>query len=194
MKRVLFLFCFFSMFLQVSAQTATVNPKMDEIITALEKTQFMETYRTYKDSTESKILEINLKKNLSEQEVGKVKIAYRQSQSKFNAIINQLKRDLGNSSTRKMLRKSPDIFIKSYEIQLEAAKKYCNNTFHIKADLILKKDGIDQVQLAEILMKTFFELFKSFSEYQLSQEIFNMTYLETKLIQPLQFKDWDNIK
>jgi hypothetical protein len=193
MKQAFFLIAFLMLKVGVSAQSPATNPKMDEIIAVLEGTEFIQDYKAYRDSTEAKVLELKLNDNWNAAEIGKVKIAYKQSKNKFDAIWSQLKRDLTNPATRKMLKKSPDRFVGSYQVNLDAAKKYCNNNFHVKADDLLKKDGLSIDDL-KILVGTFFELFNTFRSNQATNETFNAAYLDEKLIQPLRFKVWDKVE
>jgi nucleotidyltransferase/DNA polymerase involved in DNA repair len=197
MKKGLFSFACLLLLTQLSAQTpasvTTSDAKMDELIAALESTPFIKNFKEYRSETEAKILELKLDTQLNPKDVGKVKIAYRQSQLKFDAIVDQLKRDLASNTTRKLIKKSPDVFAAGYQLKLDDAKLYCNNNFHQKADLLLKKDAMDS-ETIKLLIDTFFSLFKSFTDRNKTDNAFNAAYLDAKFIEPLRFKTWEKVE
>ena len=98
----------------IHAQSAS-EKKMDALINALDETKFIQEYKEYKNETESKIAEIKLNTELDAKAVAKLKIEYNKSKFKFDAIIDQLKRDLSNSTTRKLMVKSPTTFSDTYQ-------------------------------------------------------------------------------
>lgn len=170
------------------------NPKMDEFIGLLESTSFIKDYKNFRSDTEAKIMELKLETQLDPKAVGKLRIVYKQSQFKFDAIIDQLKRDLANASTRKLIKKSPELFSEKYQNQLDDAKSYCNNNFHQKADILLGKgDAVDPVTMS-LMIDTFVSLFKSFMDKKANDRLFNAAYLDAKLIEPLRFKAWERIE
>lgn len=192
MKKTLFVVFLALSSTLLTAQSAA-EKKMDALISALMETKFIVAYKEYKNETEAKISELKIETTLDAKEVAKVKIAYNQSKFKFDAILDQLKRDLANSATRKLILKSPNTFSNTYQRKLDEAKESCNNSFHKKADLLLKKDALD-TQTLELLMGTFFTIFKSMSEQKKASNEFSAAYLETELIDPLRFKAWDKIE
>lgn len=178
----------------VQAQSVS-EKKMDALISALDETKFIQEYKEFKNETESKIAEIKLHTELDAQAVAKLKIEYNKSKFKFDAITDQLKRDLSNSATRKLIVKSPTTFSDAYQKKLDDAKSYCSNNFHEKADALLKKpDGSMDAATLELLVGSFFTIFKSINEKKKAEDEFNATYLETQFIEPLRFKAWDKIQ
>ena len=178
----------------IQAQSAS-EKKMDALINALDQTKFIQEYKEYKNDTEAKIAEIKLSTDLDAKAVAKLKIDYNKSRFKFDAILDQIKRDLSNSATRKLIIKSPTTFSNAYQKKLDDAKTYCSNNFHEKADALLKKpDGGIDAETLELLIGSFFTIFKSMSEKKKAEDEFNATYLETQLIDPLRFKTWDKVE
>ena len=175
----------------IAAQT---EKKMDALIVALEETQFIQEYKQYKSDVEAKIAELKIDTSISPREVAKVKIAYNQSKFKFDAILDQLRRDLSNAATRKLIEKSPTTFSTTYQRKLDDAKTYCSNNFHQKADALLKKPEAADMATLELLVNSFFTIFKSINEKKQTAETFNAAYLETQLIDPLRFKAWEKVQ
>jgi hypothetical protein len=187
----LFLLSLASVFAQGPSPMAA-NPKMDEFINILDQTSFIKNFKRYRNNTEAKILEVkgDQQLQLDQKSVTKLKVAYKQSQFKFDEVLDQLKRDLANPATRSRIKKSPQLFSATYQQLFDDAKLYCDNEFHQKADALLKKDGDP---LALLVLDTLFALFKSFMDRQAADKAFNAAYLETKFIEPLRFKSWDRV-
>lgn len=186
-----FLFNFFLILMtQLGAQTTNSNPKMDEFIAVLDQTPFIKNYKRYRNNTESKVLELKLNTQLDLKAVNKVKIAYKQSQFKFDEILEQLKRDLATPAGRSRIKKSPQLFSLTYQRLFEDAKLHCDKEFHEKADLLVKTDGNP---IAILLFETLFSMFKSYLDKSTTEKAFDAAYLETKFLEPLRFKSWDKI-
>ncbi len=168
--------------------------KMDALINALEETSFIQEYKQYKSEVEAKVVELKITDSLNVKDVAKVKIAYNQSKFKFDAIVEQLRRDLSNAATRKLIEKSPTAFSNAYQKKLDNAKTYCNNNFHLKADDLLKIESAPDVETLELLISSFFTIFKTIGDKRKAADEFNTAYLETQLIEPLRFKAWEKIE
>jgi hypothetical protein len=200
MKQIFFSMAFLSLVACANAQTtaaasasaSTTNPKMDAIITALEGTEFIKQYKEYQVETEAVVNELKNKADVPPAELAKLKFAYKQSKTKFDELMNLLKRDLANPSTRKMIRKSPDLYTSSYQLKLDAAKTYCQNNFHAPATKVLQHSG--GTEQIELVIKTLFDIFKLFTDSSSVNEAANAAYLDTQFIQPLRYKSWEKIE
>jgi hypothetical protein len=194
MKKV-FLFIITLMVATVaSAQTSTTaNPKMDEFIRMLESTKFIKEYKVYQQETETKIQALKLATDLDVKEVNKLKIAYKQSQFKFDAVFDQLKTDISTSSGRSRILKNPSEFSKSYQRLIDEAQEFCNNNFHQKADRLMHptKDGDP---LTALIIDALVNIIKNYIDKSANDKIINALYLENKFIEPLRFKSWNKIE
>lgn len=176
-----------------SAQAPAANPKMDEFIRLLESTKFIKEYKLYQQETETKIQTLKLATELDIKEVNKLKIAYKQSQFKFDAILDQLKTDISTSSGRSRIAKNPSAFSKLYNNLFEEAQDFCNNNFHQKADRLLNpnKDGNPLVAL---VIDALVNIIKNYIDKSANDKVINAAYLENKFIEPLRFKSWNKIE
>lgn len=174
------------------AQNAATEKKLSNLINTLDNTQFIKDYKTYKSEVEGLVTDIKLSQG-DAKEIAKAKFAYNQSKSRFDAILDQLKRDLANSSTLKLITKSPDVFSQNYQKRLDESKVYCNDNFKKKAANILKTYSAN-TETIELIIGSFFTIFKSFSEKKAATDEFSVQYLEINLIDPLRFKAWEKIE
>jgi hypothetical protein len=198
MKQFLLIAAFLSIAVQVSAQMTNQNAKMDEFILLLVNTKFMKDYKAYKQATETKIQELklampSLTSEADVKEINQLKIAYKQSQFKFDAVLDQLKTEIVTPAGRKRIVKNPAAFSKSYNRLLEDAQTFCNNNFHQKADRLLhpNKDGDP---LTMLIVDALINIIKNYVDKQAADKAINAMYLETNFIEPLRFKSWNNIE
>lgn len=194
-KNIVFTLALASVFImgnRLLAQNAAGEKKLNNLINTLDDTKFIKEYKEYKSEMEGLVAEVKLSE-ADAKEIAKAKLSYNQSKMRFDAILDQLKRDLANTSTRKLIVKSPDAFSKNYQKRLDEATTYCNDNFRIKASKILKTDALDTETL-EMLIGSFFTIFKSFGEKKAATDEFSVQFLEINLIEPLRFKSWDKIE
>jgi hypothetical protein len=194
MKQLLFIVAFLSITAHVSAQMQTSpNAKMDEFILLMSNTQFIKDYKTYKQATETKIQALKLATTLDINEINKLKIAYKQSQFKFDAILEQLKNEISTSSGRKRIVKNPSAFSKTYNRLFENAQDFCNNNFHKKADQLLNpnKDGDP---LTMLVVDALINIIKNYVDRQATEKAANTLYLESYFNSTLKFRSWNEIE
>jgi hypothetical protein len=191
-------FCLLAAFLSMATSLlAQPNPKMDEFIVLIGNTKFIKDYKLYKQATETKIQALKLAfpsptgADLSE--MNQLKIAYKQSQFKFDAILDQLKIDITTATGRKRIVKNSAAFSNTYNRMFEGAQVHCNNHFHQRADKLLNpnKDGDP---LTMLVIDMLINVIKNYVERQASDKAVNVVYLESAFIEPLRFKSWVDIK
>jgi hypothetical protein len=183
---------FFTVHNPLFSQGIGTEKKLNTLITAIEDTKFIKAYKELKNKVENTAAEVKLAQ-ADPKDVARVKLAYNQSKFRFDGVLDQLKRDLANSDTRKMILKSPETFSRNYQKRLDEAETYCNDNFNKKAAAILKTDaaGLDNI---ELLVGTFFTIFKAFTEKKAAKDEYSIQFLELNLIDPLRLKAWDKIE
>jgi hypothetical protein len=189
---VVTLVSFFMVHTCLLAQSTGAEKKLNNLISTLDDTKFIKDYKSYKSEMEGLVAEIKLSEGEAK-DVAKAKLSYNQSKMRFDGVLDQLKRDLANTGTRKLIMKSPESFSRNYQKRLDEAKLYCNDNFAKKASAILKTDALDLSNI-ELLLGTFFTIFKSFSEKKGTDNEFSAQFLELNLIEPLRFKAWDKVE
>jgi hypothetical protein len=190
---ILFSFILLLSIATVCAQKAKTEQKLGNLINALEETKFIKDYKTYRSDIENIVLELN-QAQIDPKEMTKVKMAYKQSKSNFDGLLDQLKRDLANNATRKLILKSPETFSRNYQKKLDTAKVYCNDNFRKKAASLLPQNDALVAESLELLFGTFFSIIKTIGEKKSADNEFTALYLETNLIEPLRFKAWEKIE
>jgi hypothetical protein len=187
-----FAFLFIGQPLKLKAQNTSAEKKMNTLISAIDETKFIIDYKEFKNQIEGLAAEIKLSE-ADAKEIAKAKLSYNQSRLRFDAILDQLKRDLANPDTRKLITKSPEAFSRNYQKRLDECKLFCNDNFKKKASAILKTDALDAESI-QLIIGSFFSIFKVFSEKKTAENEFSIQYLEVNLIEPLRFKTWDKIE
>ena len=120
---------------------ADIERKMDEFIGAMNDTKFIVNYKDYKNRIEGMGSELKIANNLDSREVGKAKILYAQSKTRFDVVIDQLRRDICNPVTRRKMSKNPETYTLNYQKRMDDARNFCDENFVLKSDSLLKKDG-----------------------------------------------------
>ena len=124
-KNIVFTLALTSVFVlgnRLLAQNAGGEKKLNNLISTLDDTKFIKEYKEYKSEMEGLVAEIKLSE-AEAKEITKAKLSYNQSKMRFDAILDQLKRDLANSSTRKLIMKSPDAFSKNNQRQSDCRRR-----------------------------------------------------------------------
>jgi len=121
----------FFLIIAVSANAQlTRKKKYDEAITALNGTEFIQTYKEYKIMVEETMT--NFKSMASEfdsYDVEFVKEAYMESKAEFDGIAENLKTDLLDKKTRSFIIDDPERYSKFIAGEVEDAyENFLNNT------------------------------------------------------------------
>ena len=168
--------------------------KAQELITALNKTQFVQEYRDYKAGIELDIAEFKLvESDFQERDVKRIQLYYNQSRTKFDAILDKLQADLTSRTMRKTIAQNPDRYTKALKSSLTTAVNFYNDNCKKRIEALTEKDSAMDVETIQGLFDGVLglvELFKSKSE---SADELTVAYLESEFIQPLRLKKWEEI-
>lgn len=168
--------------------------KAQELIAALNKTQFVQEYRDYKAGIELDIAEFKLvESNFQERDVKRIQLYYNQSRTKFDAILDKLQADLTSRTMRKTIAQNPERYTKALKSSLTAAVNFYNDNCKKRIEELTEKDSAMDVETIQGLFDGVLglvELFKSKSE---SANELTVAYLESEFIQPLRLKGWEEM-
>ncbi len=203
MKNVFFKFCLPLLLLSSAAQkteaqtssnnNAEVERKMDEFIGAMNDTKFIVNYKDYKNRIEGMGSELKIANNLDSREVGKAKILYAQSKTRFDVVIDQLRRDICNPVTRRKISKNPEAYTLNYQKRMDDARNFCDENFVRKADSLLKKDGLE-LEPISLVVNSLIAVFKMFGINDKATDEIAAKYLETNFIEKLWLREWPRLE
>ncbi|NJL77084.1 MAG: hypothetical protein HC892_20790 [Saprospiraceae bacterium] len=169
----------------------TPDRKTEELVAALNNTEFVQQYQTHKESIELDIAEFKLEEStLDATEVKRVQLYYDQSRLKFDAILNKLQTDLTSRTKRKTILDNPTAYTKTLQDDLTAALDYYNENCKKRIEALLEKDSaMDTETLQELLggVLGMVQLLKEKSD--LTNQL-NTEYLKEAFINPLRLKKW----
>ncbi len=118
MKTFSLLFCCL-LGLQLATAQNAAEQKAIELIQALNKTEFVQSYREYKANIELDIAEFKLAEaELQPKDVRRVQLYYTQSKLKFDALLDKMEMDFSSKTTRKTIVQNPQAYTKKMQEQL----------------------------------------------------------------------------
>lgn len=169
--------------------------RAQELITALNKTEFVQQYQQYKASIELDIAEFKLMKDkLQDRDVKRVQLHFNQSRLKFDAILNKLENDLSNRTTRRNIAQNPDQYTKTLQTDLTTAVNYYNENCKKLIETLLEKDSAMDVEAVQSLFSSVMGLIQLFKSNGENANQITVEYLEKEFIQPLRLKKWEEIE
>lgn len=177
----------------VMAQTAAER-KAQELIDALNKTEFVQQYQEYKTGIELDVAEFKLvEADLPPADVKRVQLYFNQSRLKFDAILTKLETDLTNRTTRKTIAQNPQKYTKTLQTSLTAAVDYYNENCKKRMETLTEKDSAMDVETMQELFASVMGLVQLFKTNGENTNQLTIAYLEKEFIQPLRLKKWEEI-
>ncbi|MEZ5040130.1 MAG: hypothetical protein R2828_09565 [Saprospiraceae bacterium] len=168
--------------------------KAQELIDALNKTEFIQQYQEYKNNIELDVAEFKiLQAEMQESDVKRVQLYFNQSRLKFDAILTKLETDLTNRATRKTITQNPQKYTKTLQDDLTVAIDYYHGNCKKLMENLSEKDSAMDVEMMQGLFDSVLglvQLLKSTSE---NANQLSVAYLEQAFIQPLRLKKWEEI-
>jgi hypothetical protein len=178
----------------IMAQTAAER-KAQELIEALNKTEFVQQYQQYKASIELDVAEFKLvQADLQEREVKRVQLYFNQSRLKFDAILTKLETDLTNRTTRKTIVQNPQKYTKTLQDDLTAAVNYYNENCKKLMENLTEKDSAMDMETVQGLFDSVLGLVQLLKATGEAANQLTVAYLEKEFIQPLRLKKWEEIE
>ncbi len=177
-----------------NAQTAAER-KAQELIDALNKTEFVQQYQEYKNNIELDVAEFKLvQADLQERDVKRVQLYFNQSRLKFDAILTKLETDLTNRTTRKTIAQNPQRYTKTLQDDLTAAVNYYNENCKKLMENLTEKDSAMDMETVQGLFDSVLGLVQLFKASGENANQLSAAYLEKEFIQPLRLKKWEEIQ
>ncbi len=170
-----------------------IERKMDDFIGVMNDTKFISAYKDYKVHIEGLGAELKTIPNLEQREIAKAKILYTQSKTRFDGLIDQLRRDICNPSTRKLIAKHPEQYTANYQRRMDEARFFCDNNFVKKADSLLRKEGIE-LEPISLVVNSLIAIFKMFGGTDSATNEISAKYLETNFIEKLWLREWARLE
>ncbi len=177
----------------IMAQTAAER-KAQELIDALNKTEFVQQYQEYKASIELDVAEFKLvQADQQERDVKRVQLYFNQSRLKFDAILTKLETDLTNRTARKTIAQNPQKYTKTLQDDLTAAVNYYNENCKKLMENLTEKDSAMDMETVQGLFDSVLGLVQLFKATGENANQLTVAYLEKEFIQPLRLKKWEEI-
>lgn len=174
----------------VEAQKAK---KWKEALDNIEKSEFISTYKGYKERIEARMAEFHADSEyVSEKDVEIVKQAYIQSKSRFDNLLTGMKQDFTDKKMRRYISQDPDHYFRGFSYDLDSSWKYYLNECQKNADMLTSSSegafGLTEITLLLGLVEKFGSLIGKRMD---NMKKMSGEYFESNLLSKLRLKDWE---
>ncbi|MEL7221684.1 MAG: hypothetical protein AAGJ93_10220 [Bacteroidota bacterium] len=172
------------------------NNKLEGPLQQFVNTSFMLKFKDVKIEAEAAVRRFKAESHaLDPLAVQQVQTGYEQSAYRFNQLLYGIKGDFLNNKKVKYIAEFPDDYLRSLELELHQLTEFYSMHFlQPLADANEEQlDGSAAILLVVELVGLTKGLFDYFSRVRQHSRQFNENYLQQHLIQPFQFKSWDQI-
>lgn len=194
MKTFSLLFCCL-LGLQLATAQNAAEQKAIELIQALNKTEFVQSYREYKANIELDIAEFKLAEaELQPKDVRRVQLYYTQSKLKFDALLDKMEMDFSSKTTRKTIVQNPQAYTKKMQEQLTTAGDFYLQNCKKLIEQLTEKDSALKAEMFDGILGSIIGLIQLFKSAGENANQLTVEYLEKQFIQPLRLKRWEEIQ
>lgn len=193
------IFALFSLFLVATLTPNTAyaqNKKVDEALNQFLDTKFMKKYIEMRNEAERTVANFKQQADLySPADVKTVEQGYTLTQREFDKILFSVKQDLTDRKKRKFIEEFPEMYAQGMSSQLDDLNDfYAENFQQPLRDVTGNEiDGSPLVLLITELIGATSELVGKYVALKIQSKKFTDGYLEENLVEPYEFKDWDEI-
>ncbi|MCB0518270.1 MAG: hypothetical protein H6577_20735 [Lewinellaceae bacterium] len=195
MKKALFIFLAFAISLPSVFSQNKREQKMQAAIDALMTTQFVQKYKEYKDIVEVTAGDFKpISTGYDAAEVGRIKFNYETSRAAFDKILDGVKKDLLDKSTREYIANSPDRYTQFVASELEMAMNNYQETVVYKINMLTGNQtvgfGIMEIKL---LLDLVFDVVGVIQSINKELDRMSEEYLDQHFTSVLRIKSWDEL-
>lgn len=180
---------------QASASRKTRNT--NKALQAFLETPFMEKFKEIKIEAESQVATFKVHaRNFSPEDVARVRKGYAKIAEEFNGQLIEVKNDLMDKNTVKLLKSRPEIYSNSLGYKLRELKDSYSNNFE---KLVFELTGSETYSAAPLIaIISLIKMAVDFTNYIANAngmaKMENENMLREFLIEPYRFKTWDEIQ
>ncbi len=195
MKKALILLLLAAMALPGAYAQNKRAQKMQGAIDALMTTQFVQKYKEYKEIVESTASGFKpMAANYDQMEVERIKFNYETSRASFDKILQGVKKDLLDKTTREYIAGNPDRYTQFVASELEMAMNNYQETVVFKINTLTGQQtvgfGILEIKL---LLDLVFDVVGVVQSINKELDRMNEEYLDENFTNILKIKSWDEL-
>ncbi len=193
------IFALFSLFFVATLTPNTAyaqNKKVDEALNQFLDTKFMKKYIEMRNEAEQTVLNFKQQASLyPPADVKTVEQGYARTQREFDKILLDIKQDLTDRKKRKFIEEFPEMYANNMSSQLDDLNDFYAENFQqplrdVTGDQI---DGSPLLLLITELIGATSELVGKYVALKIQSKKFTDGYLQENLVEPYEFKDWNDI-
>ena len=167
--------------------------KWQEAIDNLEKTEFVQTYKDYKERIEMGIADFQLMQdNLDEKDIEIVRNGYIETKQRFDTMFESMKADFTNKKMRKYICNKPEHYFKGFRYDMDQGWNFyrnnCERYIHQFTTPEVAAFGLTEITLLLGLIEKFGNII---SKHIDKMNKISGEYLESHFISKMRLKDWE---
>ncbi len=169
--------------------------KMQAAIDALMTTQFVQKYKEYKDIVEVTAGDFKaVSANYDQAEVGRIKFNYESSRASFDKILNGVKKDLLDKTTREYIAGNPDRYTQFVASELEMAMNNYQESVVFKINTLTGNQTVGfGIMELKLLLDLVFDVVGVINSINKELDRMSEEYLDQHFTQVLKIKTWDEL-
>jgi len=176
----------------IQAQSKKVK-KWQDAIDNLNKTEFIGTYKEYKERIETGISDSKLSQdNLDEKDIDIIKSGYIESKLRFDNMFDAIKADFTNKKMRKYISNKPEHYFKGFRYDMDQGLNFyrnnCERYIHKFTSPEVAAFGLTEITLLLGLIEKFGGIISNHID---KMNKISGEYLENHFISKLRLKNWD---
>lgn len=179
--------------LATSCATSQRSTKWNKAISAIEKSEFVESYLEEKTKIENEIKSFKRNNFTDNNDMAAIQAGYEESLVMFDALLNRMKTSFTDKATRKAFSKNPDLILNGLRYDLENAVNNYKNNCQAYLDFgDLSTIGAFGLSEITLLLGLVSEVGKLFSNNISNTKRMSGEYFEDNFLYKLRLKDWDS--
>ncbi len=169
--------------------------KMQAAIDALMTTQFVQKYKEYKDIVEVTAGSFKpMSTGYDQMEVSRIKFNYETSRASFDKILNGVKKDLLDKTTREYIASSPDRYTQFVATELEMAMNNYQEMVVFKINTLTGQQTVGfGIMELKLLLDLVFDVVGVIQSINKELDKMSEAYLDEKFTNVLKIKSWDEL-
>lgn len=175
---------------------AQKSDKVGPALSGFMKTEFMLKFQDIRMEAEGSVKTLRMSiGNYPPGDVARLRVAYNQTASRFNRLLENIKSDFMDQQKMKFIGKYPDSYSKELELELiQLSDFYAQNFQQALADVTGGEvDGSPLLLLLPQLVKLVDGTIGHFLKLKKEAKLYNDNYLNKHFIKPNRFKNWDEL-
>jgi len=179
--------------LTTSCATNQRSAKWNKATSAIEKSEFVESYLEEKVKIENEVAAYRRNNSADNNDKAVIQAGYKESLNMFDSVLDRMKTSFTDKTTRKAFSKNPDLILDGLRYDLDNAVNNYKNNCQVYLDFgNSSTEGAFGLSEFTLLLGLVSEVGKLISDNLSNTKRMSGEYFENNCLYKLRLKDWDS--